>query len=228
MNTTLGTALGAAGYTCNATICYGSQAAGTDQSFKALQAVINRFAGVAGFSPVTVDGFIGDGTVAALRKTLAYLTRNSATAGMAQPLVALAASKESVAADSPTLVSVLTYIAASAGGSGSTLPAPPVAVPSPPPPIYSVPTGPTAPPAPMPMPPSPLPTMPGTAPGAAAKVSLLQNPPTWAYYVAGGLVGIGVLFWLHAFAKRSRKKSAASAPASAPVSGSRKRRKRKR
>lgn len=64
---TLGSSLGAfvegTDFNCNATICYGIGA--VQNRFMALQATINRFASSSGFAPLTVDGFIGQLTVAA-------------------------------------------------------------------------------------------------------------------------------------------------------------------
>jgi len=47
--------------------------------FKALQRQINRFASVAGFSPITVDGEPGPGTLAAAQAVISYIQKNPAT-----------------------------------------------------------------------------------------------------------------------------------------------------
>jgi len=221
--------LGAASYTCNATICYGSAAAGTDAQFKAVQQKLNLFAGSAKFSPVRVDGFIGAGTVSALQAVLKWTqdtiqrrwasSPGDSASVAAQPrmveLAPFAVSKEMVAANAAAVADSLAAIASALQPSQS----PPIVVTSPPP------SYPTTPPS-VPGGSTPGASLPGIPDVSTSAASSFSHPPTWAYYAAGGLAAVGVLFWLHAFAKASQRKHAQSA--SGPVSGGRRRRRRRR
>ena len=66
---------------------------GTDLVFRQLQATINRFAGSARFNPVPVDGFIGAGTVAALKTALDWLKMSVKWAPTGNALAMAATSK---------------------------------------------------------------------------------------------------------------------------------------
>lgn len=68
-------------FKCSLIKCYSTDGqgvnAGTHLLFLNLQRTINRYAGVAGFSPITVDGFIGSGTVTAFQKAATWALAKS-------------------------------------------------------------------------------------------------------------------------------------------------------
>jgi lysozyme family protein len=58
-------------FNCTSTICYGIGA--QNATMLTLQGYINKFANAAGFPPISVDGKIGAGTIAAFRKVVAFV-----------------------------------------------------------------------------------------------------------------------------------------------------------
>lgn len=67
--------LGAAlSFTCptGMSICYSVQSPATDAAFRDLQGQINKFAQVAHFARIAIDGKIGEGTASAARTALSY------------------------------------------------------------------------------------------------------------------------------------------------------------
>lgn len=86
-------------FNCNASICY-AIGAGNDALFKKLQSSINVLAGVGGFAPIAVDGFIGAGTIAALQAL--------GKIGLANPPT----TKEAAAQNAQSLVNALATLAA--------------------------------------------------------------------------------------------------------------------
>jgi hypothetical protein len=62
-------------FNCTSTICYGIGANHT--TFLTLQGFVNKFANAVGFRPIAVDGKLGDGTVAAFRKVVAWVLQRA-------------------------------------------------------------------------------------------------------------------------------------------------------
>lgn len=62
-------------FNCTGTICYGIAA--NHATFVNLQGYINKFANAVGFSKIATDGFIGDGTVSAFRKVVAFVLKRA-------------------------------------------------------------------------------------------------------------------------------------------------------
>mgnify|MGYP001431388239 FL=1 len=81
-------------FNCNSAICYGIGAA-NHQLLKDLQSTINRYAPRGGFTPLTVDGFIGTVTVAAARIAANLIGASSGS------------TKEAVTANAPSLLNKL-------------------------------------------------------------------------------------------------------------------------
>jgi len=73
-------------FKCGPTVCYGVGA--IHDRFKALQALLNRFASAATFAPLAVDGFLGAKVVQALA-TLQLATLDQPIAGVAANIDAL-------------------------------------------------------------------------------------------------------------------------------------------
>lgn len=128
-------------YKCTATICYGADGAGkgngTDGLFKQVQSVLNRFASPAGFTPIAVDGFIGGGTLSAVKAAAAYIQRTfPEDIAVAGTLNSFTGSKEMLAVSAQSVADLLTREAgklnlpppvvytppASSGGGGGTFP----------------------------------------------------------------------------------------------------------
>lgn len=151
-------------YNCNSSICYAIGAA-NDALFKKLQQNLNVLSGLGGFSQLTVDGFIGPATVAALAtlKKIGFDPSAYTT-------------KEAVATNAQLISDILANLAvtqqavATATGQPSPLRPGGTAV------AYVPPTG------------STLPAMTAQLPGAspiAAKLPKLSSKTLW--WIAGGL-----------------------------------------
>lgn len=151
-----------------------------DKNAALLQSQINRFAAVAGFSLLNVDGNVGPFTLSALNKALFYVgyktskvntvTQNQALALQDASTQAIA-TKANVMAIAPTLASILSTAANEIG-------LPSVAVPSAPP------TGGGGMPMPTPTPDGgQIQPPPGTM--AASLRERFANVPTWALYGGG-------------------------------------------
>lgn len=177
-------------YKCNATICYSSDGAGvnkgTDALFREVQALTNRFSGVAKFSPISVDGMIGAGTVSALGKVVAYLKNNPKWSGAAISLPV--STKEAVAGFAPSIATMLTQIAQDL--KLSSVSAPPVVTS----PNTSSPVS-TAPP-----PPGFEDLFPGAAaPDGTVTTVTTAALPKWPFYLGGVALalGLGYLAFTH-------------------------------
>lgn len=96
-----------ADYNCIGSICYGIGP--YDTTMQTVQTYINYFAKVAGFSPIAVDGKIGSDTVDAYNQVVAYLMTDSTAVsnGHATQLAAFSNLNELIAADAPSIVSIL-------------------------------------------------------------------------------------------------------------------------
>lgn len=84
-------------FKCNASICFGV-GTGPHEQFKALQTALNAFASRVGFDPLDVDGFIGDLTVNATRRTAGAL-------GLTIP----GTTRETIAANAPEITAQLQH-----------------------------------------------------------------------------------------------------------------------
>lgn len=82
-------------FKCNAAICFGIGP--VHEQLKTLQRTLNAFASVGRFTPLDVDGFIGDQTVAAVNRVANAL-------GLTIP----GTTRETVTANAPTLIASLT------------------------------------------------------------------------------------------------------------------------
>lgn len=161
-------------YNCSSSICYGI---GTlaHQQLMSVQTALNRFARSAGFSPLVVDGKIGDKTVSAVRATFAWVKSKGVEIDAAQ--AALTPEALTAAAIGPSGSGFAMMINAladkykpatgSSGGGGSSSTTP-------------VPTS----------------TEDKTAP-SSGKV------PTWIYYAAAGVGGLGLLVTAYKLSART-------------------------
>ena len=93
-------------YACKLDICYGVGVA-MDTYFRSLQSLINLFAKAATFTPITVDGKIGAGTIAAAQRIAHYILPNSASAARGANLLTLAATKEMLAQNYAQAITLL-------------------------------------------------------------------------------------------------------------------------
>lgn len=164
-----GYGFGAAGLTkgtdfnCNSSICYAIGKT-NDATFKTLQQRINALSGAGGFKQLSVDGFIGAATVAALQAL--------GKIGLEAP----PSTKEQTASRAPELITQLTGLAAAVAAQGKAL----------------SPTGtavtfhPTAPPPTL----NPA-HVPGASPAAAAAVTMGKSKKMW--WILGGLVGVAAV-----------------------------------
>lgn len=122
------------------TICYATDTK-TDALFKSLQALVNKYSGRVGFSPVYVDGKLGPATVSALQRIATAMIADPMTAAVGVGLTPQVVTKETIARGAQSIQSLLT------NGSNilqlPSVPAPtvptntspsPVVLPSPPPP----------------------------------------------------------------------------------------------
>lgn len=152
-----------------------------DKNAALLQSQINRFASVAGFAVLSVDGNVGPLTLSALNKALFYVGYKASKVNAVTQSQALAlqdassqaiATKANVMAIAPTLSSILSTAANELG-----LPSVAGPAPSPPPGVYPI-----------------QPAYPDyggkvePAPGAGMATSIrarFANVPTWALYGGG-------------------------------------------
>lgn len=198
-------------YKCTSTICYGADGAGvgkgTDGLFRQLQTLINRFASVASFSPIGIDGKLGAGTVAALKRigqwAAGRATANPNLRAYAVNIAAMSGTKEQVAATAQALVDTLTPLANLTNvGSGSPL------GPEVPQPLY-------VPPAPsVNLPAVPVPGQDGLPAADTTATSPFKRVP-WPYYAAGGVAALGIVYAIYELTKPKASKL------SAPVQGAR-------
>lgn len=131
-------------YTCPAdkSICYSVNSSATHEIFKQLQTQINRFSSAAGFTPLAVDGLIGDKTAAAAAKAMANAISRVPDGGLRANLITFkpfSASRQLIAPMADAIGSALAEAAQLLGVSATPPPAP---APSPSP---SPSTGPLAP-----------------------------------------------------------------------------------
>lgn len=182
-------------YKCTATICYGADGKGvgqgTDGLFRNLQTVINKFAARAGFRPVTVDGKLGASTVSAARTAgdwtqRALLGTGSFGAQLGPYVVSVlthTTSKEALAQNAQTVYDALTKLATAIGldGGGAPVQLPEIVTQTS-----------SYPPAP-----STLPVTPTLPPEMVSTGSSVH----WAYYAAGAVAALGVLFAVWQFTK---------------------------
>jgi hypothetical protein len=195
--------LGAAApvFTCKGTICFSSDGAGvgkgTDLIYRQLQATINRFAGRTAqwqplFSPITVDGFIGAGTVTALQKIVATLKLSLNWQLIAAEITPWIGTKESIAKTAAVISDRLTTVAnslqlppatlppISSGGGGTTQPVSTSSggsQPAPPPGIETL-----------------FPSGGNVATSATSAVS--KALPKWPFYLGGAALAVGLGFML--------------------------------
>lgn len=197
-------------YKCTSTICYGADGAGvgkgTDGLFRQLQTLINRFASVASFSPIGIDGKLGAGTVAALKRigqwAAGRATANPNLRAYAVNIAAMSGTKEQVAATAQALVDTLTPLANLTNvGPRPDTPVQPVYVPP-------------APPVTLPSVAVPVPGQDGLPASDTAATSPFKKVP-WPYYAAGGVAALGIVYAIYELTKPKASKP------SAPVQGAR-------
>jgi len=104
-------------------ICFGIGAP-NHQLLQQLQQLVNAFSTEKGFVPLSVDGFIGARTVAALA------TLGSVFAEVGLPFHLERATKENVTADAPSILTALTNVIAQRKAAGHPVAQPGAAVPS--------------------------------------------------------------------------------------------------
>lgn len=167
--------LGEIKFGCKNGTCYAADGMGakqgTDLLFRNLQASLNYFAGDAGFKPVSADGLIGSGTVAAAKKAVAYINANAPgpMVTRAIPLAALVQGSETMAAGAQVLYDGLQYFIKNWNLSPPILTPVPTQSPS------------TSVPGNLPMPPDLFPSSGG------------GGSTHWAWYLAGGLLAAGLV-----------------------------------
>lgn len=168
--------LGEIKFGCKNGTCYSADGLGakkgTDLLFRNLQASLNYFAADAGFKPVSADGLIGSGTVAAAKKAVAYINANAPAAMVTRaiPLAALVQSSETIAAGAQVLYDGFQFFIKNWNLS------PPIVAPAP-----SLPINPGNLPAP--------PDMSSLFPGGDASAGKTH----WAWYLAGSLLAVGLV-----------------------------------
>jgi hypothetical protein len=238
-------------FNCNSSICYGIGTT-NHELLKQLQQAINSFAPLAGFTPITVDGFIGAGSVNAGAQA-ARVIRGQALSGSAIiTQLANGMTKEQIATNAPGLLAALQAANSTASDQGApvqvlapaaTAPEAPAAAPTPAPSESAVTKAvdfvksffqPSASPTPGGF--GPASTTPGaaTAPGATpAAAATSAKVPTWVWILAG-VVGVGVIGGIgyaifHTPAEAPAPVAAkAPAPAAAKAVGRRTRHRRRR
>lgn len=239
-------------FNCNASICFGIREA--HDVLKQLQQAINSFATLARFTPITVDGFIGAGTVNA--GSLAARVARGQGAGGDSPLLAQLATgmtKEQIATNAPGLLAALTAanrVLASQPGAPVTALAPAAAPATAPTPAPAAPTAtadpgankivdfvksffqPSASPTPGGFAPTPAAaTTPGAPATATALVPVAQKAkvPLWVWIFAGvgGVIVLGGIGYA-IFHKPAPAPAAAAPPPTAKAVGGRRARRYRR
>ncbi len=199
-------------FNCNSSICYG---VGTTnhELLKQLQQAINSFAPLAGFTPITVDGFIGAGTVNAGALAARVIRGQALSSSAIITQLANGMTKEQIATNAPGLLAALQAANSTASDQGApvqvlapaaTAPEAPAAAPAPAPSESAVTKAvdfvksffqPSSSPTPGGFGPAATPgaaTAPGAAPGAAPAAAASAKVPTWVWILAG-VVGVGVI-----------------------------------
>lgn len=190
-------------YKCSTTMCYSNDGRGvgqgTDGLFRELQSSINLFSRPANFSPIKVDGFIGNSTLVAMTKVANYLRQYAPSLKNSIEALSLSAtSKEKAAQLAQVNVDNLS-IAIKALGISASPSAPTTSepyIPSPPP--YT------------PVPDSQVPN-PSTLPEPVYTTTTeITEAPKWPLYVGGAALAAGAMYLVWVLVSSGKKKSNSS------------------